>query len=84
MVLSQSALMYRPLIAAPYFNIPIVSAVYSLVFPWSIYAELLFLGTCVCHSVVGDVLMIKQETSCIYYVTQGGEQLVVTLYSDHS
>jgi hypothetical protein len=32
----------------------------------------------VCRSVAGEVLMIKQETSCIYYVTQGGQQLVVT------
>jgi hypothetical protein len=44
-VLSHSTLKYRPLIATLHFNIPIVSSVYSLVFSWSSYVEILFLGT---------------------------------------
>jgi hypothetical protein len=38
----------------------------------------------VCRSVAGEVLTIKPETSCIHYVTQGGQQLMVTLYRDHN
>jgi hypothetical protein len=63
MVLSYSTLIYRLLIAALYFNIPIVSAVYSLVFrgvatlKYSSYER-------VCRSVTGEVLLcFKQDNT---------------------